>query len=133
MASRQARLLPRAGLGPHGDDRGGRLSDYRLQVLRRHHHPRRGFTQGIVVRGNTVWESTGLYGQSALVRYELGAADHDLSASLAPELFGEGICLAGDVLWQLTWRERVALRWDPRTLELLETVAYNREGWGICQ
>ena len=85
------------------------------------------------MRGNTVWESTGLYGQSALLRYELGAADPDRSAALAPELFGEGICLAGDMLWQLTWRERVALRWDPQTLELLETVAYNREGWGICQ
>jgi glutaminyl-peptide cyclotransferase len=26
----------------------------------------------------------------------------------------------------------VALRWDPKALELLETVPYNREGWGIC-
>jgi glutaminyl-peptide cyclotransferase len=85
------------------------------------------------VRGNTVWESTGLYGQSALVRYELGAADPERSAALAPELFGEGICLADDYLWQLTWQERVALRWDPRSLELLDTVPYNREGWGICQ
>jgi glutamine cyclotransferase len=84
------------------------------------------------VRGNTVWESTGLYGQSALVRYELGAADPERSAALAPELFGEGICLAGDCLWQLTWQERVALRWDPRSLELLDIVPYNREGWGIC-
>jgi glutamine cyclotransferase len=84
------------------------------------------------VRGNTVWESTGLYGQSALIRYELGAADAEQGAALAPELFGEGICLAGDWLWQLTWQERVALRWDPRSLELLDTVPYNREGWGIC-
>jgi len=84
------------------------------------------------VRGNTVWESTGLYGQSALVRYKLGAADAEQSAALAPELFAEGICLAGDWLWQLTWQERVALRWDPRSLELLDTVRYNREGWGIC-
>jgi glutaminyl-peptide cyclotransferase len=102
-------------------------------VLRRHCHPGRGFTQGLVVRGNTVWESTGLYGQSALVRYELGAADPERSAALPPELFGEGICLAGDCLWQLTWQERVALRWDPRSLELLDSVPYNREGWGICQ
>ena len=85
------------------------------------------------MRGNTVWESTGLYGQSALVRYDLGAADAEQSAPLRPELFGEGICFAGDLLWQLTWRERVALRWDPQSLELLETVAYNRDGWGICR
>jgi glutaminyl-peptide cyclotransferase len=79
-----------------------------------------------------VWESTGLYGQSALRRYELGAQQPARIASLAPELFAEGICMAGDHLWQLTWQERVALRWDPQTMELLDTVPYNREGWGIC-
>jgi glutaminyl-peptide cyclotransferase len=53
-------------------------------------------------------------------------------AALPAELFGEGICRAGDVIWQLTWRERVALRWDARTLELTGRVSYNRHGWGIC-
>jgi glutaminyl-peptide cyclotransferase len=38
----------------------------------------------------------------------------------------------GEQLWQLTWRERVALRWDPGSLTLLDQVPYNREGWGIC-
>lgn len=84
------------------------------------------------MRGTTVWESTGLYGQSALRRYELGAEQPWLSAPLGPELFGEGICLVGDYLWQLTWQERVALRWDPQSMELVDTVPYNREGWGIC-
>jgi glutaminyl-peptide cyclotransferase len=35
-------------------------------------------------------------------------------------------------MWQLTWRERVALRWDAWSLELAETIPFNREGWGIC-
>jgi glutamine cyclotransferase len=102
-------------------------------VLNRIVHPARGFTQGLIINGSTVWESTGLYGQSALRRYQLGAAHSEHSVMLAPQLFGEGICQAGSHLWQLTWRERVALRWDPQTMELLETIPYNREGWGICQ
>jgi glutaminyl-peptide cyclotransferase len=53
-------------------------------------------------------------------------------AKLPPELFGEGICRVGDSIWQLAWRERVALRWDAATLELREKVRYNREGWGMC-
>ncbi len=48
------------------------------------------------------------------------------------ELFGEGICRVADGIWQLTWRERVALSWDATTLELQEKVRYNREGWGMC-
>jgi glutamine cyclotransferase len=79
-----------------------------------------------------VWESTGRYGESALCRYPLGAGRVERRAVLPAELFGEGICRVGDVIWQLTWRERVALRWDASTLEPLERVPYNREGWGIC-
>jgi glutaminyl-peptide cyclotransferase len=79
-----------------------------------------------------VWESTGRYGGSALCRYRLGAAEVEQRAVLPAELFAEGICRAGEVIWQLTWQQRVALRWDPRTLELVDRVPYNREGWGIC-
>lgn len=105
---------------------------HRLRVLRRFPHPRRAFTQGLLAESGTVWESTGLYGQSELRRYRLGASEPDASARLPAGLFGEGICRSGDHIWQLTWRERVALRWDADTLTLAETVPYNREGWGIC-
>jgi glutamine cyclotransferase len=103
-----------------------------LRVLRRVPHPGRGFTQGLIVANGVVWESTGEYGRSTIQRYRLGAERPSAATSLPPELFGEGICRAGEHLWQLTWRERVALRWDPHRLTLLETVPYNREGWGIC-
>ncbi|MDR2988800.1 MAG: glutaminyl-peptide cyclotransferase [Nocardiopsaceae bacterium] len=109
------------------------MTSFQLQVLNRIPHPARGFTQGLIVNGSTVWESTGMYGESALRRYQLGNKEVEQSVPLNPDLFGEGICQTGRYLWQLTWRERVALRWDPQAMELLETVPYNREGWGICQ
>jgi glutaminyl-peptide cyclotransferase len=108
-------------------------------VVKRYPHPGQGFTQGLIVgtgaaREIAVWESTGLYGQSALCRYRLGHLQPQQRTALPAELFGEGICRvgAGAHIWQLTWQERVALRWDARTLELLDRVPYNREGWGIC-
>jgi len=101
-------------------------------VLRLLPHPGRGFTQGLIVGGGTVWESHGGYGRSALRRYPFGAQRPERQAPLPPELFAEGICRAGAHLWQLTWRERVALRWDAGSLELLDKVPFNREGWGIC-
>jgi glutamine cyclotransferase len=105
---------------------------HRLKVLRRMPHPGRGFTQGLILDGGMVWESTGGYGQSALCRYQLGANTPDGRTPLPPELFGEGICRAGEHIWQLTWRERVALRWHPQRLDTPVTVPYSREGWGIC-
>ena len=79
-----------------------------------------------------MYESTGQYGISALCRYPLGTRQVEQRADVAAEYFAEGICRVGDVIWQLTWRERTALKWDAATLELIERVPYNREGWGIC-
>jgi glutaminyl-peptide cyclotransferase len=105
---------------------------FRVKVVRTLPHPGRGFTQGLVAEGETVWESGGQYGMSVLRRYELGATEVAAEAGLPQELFAEGICRVGGSIVQLTWRERVALRWDAGTLELTEKVRFNREGWGIC-
>jgi glutamine cyclotransferase len=105
---------------------------HRVRVVRRAPHAERGFTQGLVADGFTVWESTGYYGRSTLLRYEFGANEATAWAQLPAELFGEGICRVGESVWQLTWRERVALRWDATTLKLRERIPYNREGWGMC-
>jgi glutaminyl-peptide cyclotransferase len=127
-------FLPHTRADRDNDSRGGgrQVRFHRVRVVRRLPHPGRGFTQGLIAEGDTVWESTGLYGESTLRRYRLGSETTDEQAPLPGELFGEGICRAGDHIWQLTWQERVALRWDPRTMTVQETVAYNREGWGIC-
>ena len=107
-----------------------------MRVVRRLPHPGRGFTQGLLAEGDLVIESTGGYGESALARYVSGEAnvarETMMRAELPSGLFGEGICRVGGCVWQLTWKERVALRWDAATLELRDQVRYNREGWSIC-
>ena len=60
------------------------------------------------------------------------AAPSPRGGGLPPEFFGEGICRVGEHIWQLTWQERVALRWRLSPLKLCEKVPYNREGWGIA-
>jgi glutamine cyclotransferase len=105
---------------------------FRVQVVQTMPHPVRGFTQGLLAEGGMVVESGGQYGMSVLRRYPVGAMDASTEMPLADELFGEGICRVGDTIWQLTWKERVALRWDAITLQLSGMVSYNRDGWGIC-
>jgi glutaminyl-peptide cyclotransferase len=109
-----------------------RVRHHRLTVLRRLPHPGRSFTQGLIAQDGMVWESSGLYGESVIRRYPLGADHVEDTAAVPPEVFGEGICRVGSDIWQLSWQERIALRWDPDSLALLETIPYNREGWGIC-
>lgn len=119
---------------------------YGVRVVRRVAHPGRGFTQGLLSEGGTVWESVGNYRQSELRRYALAddksdgrsgtQADRgetlDARVQLGPEFFAEGICRVGDSIWQLTWKELVAFRWDAASLTLRDKVRFNREGWGMC-
>jgi glutamine cyclotransferase len=105
---------PQAPAGANATDPQGidnrRVRFYRVRVVRRVPHPGRGFTQGLIADGGTVWESTGLYGESSLRRYQLGADTPAAQRALPDELFGEGICRVGDSIWQLTWQDRFALR-----------------------
>ena len=76
------------------------MRTWRAAVTGRVRHPGRGFTQGLIEQDGTVWESTGLYGASALSRYRLGDERPERSAALPADLFGEGICRAGDA-WRM--------------------------------
>jgi glutamine cyclotransferase len=105
---------------------------HRIRVLTRLPHLGRGFTQGLIADGDSVWESTGLYGESLLRRYQPGADQDDDCGLVPPELWAEGICRWGAEIWQLTWQDGIALRWRTNPLTLLGTVPYAREGWGIC-
>jgi glutaminyl-peptide cyclotransferase len=105
---------------------------FRVRVLRTLPHPGRGFTQGLISEGDTVWESGGQYGMSVLRRYQLGAPRAAAESAVPPELYAEGICRVGGSIWQLTWKERVALRWDAATMQLTGRVSFSREGWGIA-
>ena len=104
---------------------------HRVSVVRRMPHPGNGFTQGLIAEwsgqdSGSVWESTGQYGQSTLRRYEVGANALLAQAELPAEFFGEGICRVGDSIWQLTWHERVALRYGVPGLGQFHLDAFNR-------
>ncbi|MDQ3781418.1 MAG: glutaminyl-peptide cyclotransferase, partial [Actinomycetota bacterium] len=103
------------------------------EVVARIPHDPGAFTQGLVVDGDVVWESTGLYGQSTLRRADRHTGEVLATAALDDALFGEGLELVGDRLVQLTWQEETALVWDSATLEQVDTFAYDGEGWGLCQ
>ena len=95
-------------------------------------HDPAAFTQGLVVRGDTVYESTGLYGQSTVRIVDRDAGEVRLLASLDATLFGEGLELVDDRLIQITWREGTSIVWDAATLEERGRFAYEGEGWGLC-
>jgi glutamine cyclotransferase len=116
----------------------------RPEVLAEMPHDPDAFTQGLELAPEgslagpssgtpTLYEGTGLEGRSQL--RELDAASGALirAVPLPGRLFGEGITVVGDRIWQLTWRDGLALEWDRASFRLLRQAPIEGEGWGLCR
>jgi glutaminyl-peptide cyclotransferase len=104
----------------------------RVRVLEVRPHDRTAFTQGLELAGGVLYEGTGLVGRSAVLATDPVSGAVRGRADLPEPLFGEGITAVGPRIWQLTWRNGVAIERDLATLAQLRQVHYSGEGWGLC-
>ncbi len=104
---------------------------YGFEIVQTYPHDPAAFTQGLVYAGGHLYESTGKYGESTLRRVELETGRVIQSHPLTRDLFGEGITIWGDRIYQLTWREGVAIVYDRETFEESRRFRYPGEGWGL--
>jgi glutamine cyclotransferase len=102
------------------------------QVLAEIPHDTSAFTEGFEIDDGVLYESTGLEGRSQLRELDPQTGTVKRSVPLPGQLFGEGVTVVGDRIWQLTWRDGVVLEWDRATLTLRRQVALDGEGWGLC-
>jgi glutamine cyclotransferase len=121
-----------AGATPVSPPAVAKTEQLHLTILERHPHDRRAFTQGLLLHGSTLYESTGLYGQSSLRQVDLASGIVQRQVALPPNLFGEGLALVGDRLFQLTWTNGVARVYSRDRLTLVGEHRYEGEGWGLC-
>ena len=102
------------------------------EVLNVYPHDSGAFTQGLLWDGGALYESTGLWGQSSLRRVDLETGEPETRIALADTYFAEGLERVGERLIQLTWRAGLAFVYDFDTLERIDTLEYEGEGWGLC-
>ncbi len=99
-------------------------------VVAQYPHETSAFTEGLLVHGDELFESTGIYGRSGLFISDIHSGKLHRSSQLDPGEFGEGLALAGHRLYQLTWREGICHVYD-LDLRLLKNFQYSGEGWGL--
>ncbi|HEY5856656.1 MAG TPA: glutaminyl-peptide cyclotransferase [Aldersonia sp.] len=104
----------------------------RVEVVATHPHDPTAFTEGFEIADGVLLEGTGLVGGSYLKASDLATGAELRRAPLDPVLFGEGITATDTSIWQLTYRDHVAIERDPQTLEQRRRIDYPEEGWGIC-
>lgn len=108
------------------------------EVLNVYPHDSAAFTQGLLWHEGTLYESTGLRGESSLrqVDIETGEALQLLELAGTDDnnqpYFAEGLERVGDQLIQLTWTAGTALIYDLESFEQVGTYDYEGEGWGLC-
>ena len=117
---------------PESSDLPPQAPVYGYAVVRDYPHDRAAFTQGLAFDDQgTLYESTGQRGQSSLRRVELSSGKVLQRHDLPPSLFGEGITVFGDRIFQLTWQAGRAFVYDKASFDLLREFAYRTEGWGL--
>ncbi len=89
------------------------------------------FIQGLEIRDGSLYVSTGRYGRSRLLRFALDGIAPEQGLRLPADLWGEGLTLFGDEIFQLTWKARRLLVFHRETLDFRREIALPGEGWGI--
>lgn len=107
------------------------VRSYGYEVLATYPHDPGAFTQGLVLEGARLFESTGLRGRSSLREVSLESGEVLRRVDLAPEFFGEGLTLYDGRAIQLTWTSRRGFVYDADTFARERTFDYESEGWGL--
>jgi glutamine cyclotransferase len=105
--------------------------NYQYKVIRTYPHDRQSFTQGLVYVDGLIYEGTGLYGRSAILRWDLKTGNVLKRLRLPDKYFGEGITLFDDKLIELTWKSNVGFVYSKDTFTLRGQFHYPTQGWGI--
>ena len=106
---------------------------YGFKVIAAYPHDPGAYTQGLVIEGGRLYEGTGRYGASSIRRVDLKSGRVEKIHPIGNEYFGEGIAVLGNKLHELTWKSQLAFVYDLDTFNVVQTLQYPTEGWGLTQ
>lgn len=107
---------------------------YTYKIINEYPHEISSYTQGLEFYNGELYESTGQYGESKLLKIDYKTADVLQNTDLAAQYFGEGLTILDKKIYQLTWRENTGFVYNVETFEKLSSFKYgqSKEGWGLC-
>lgn len=107
------------------------VKEYKVKVVAEYPHDSRAYTQGLFFHDGVLYETTGQWGESSIRTVDLESGRPSAIKRLSGKYFGEGSAVLGDVLYVLTWTNKLVFRYDAKTLTYKSSVGYPREGWGL--
>lgn len=104
---------------------------YGYKVVETYPHDRMSYTEGLVMDGGSIFEGTGLYGQSKLLQWDLHTGRVLNRFDLDSHYFGEGVTVMNGVIYQLTYLANTAFTYDQNTFRRDDSFHYVTQGWGL--
>lgn len=104
---------------------------YSFKVIHTYPHDRDAFTQGLFYDGGVLYEGTGQEAGSSLREVELTTGKVIRQLNLPSNLFGEGITLYKDLIYQVTWTSKIGFVYDKSTFKQINKIYYQTQGWGL--
>jgi len=101
-----------------------------FKVVATYPHDTTFYTEGLQLYNNELFESTGNYGVSKLIKTDLATGKPTKEILLDTLYFGEGLTVLNDTIYQMTYRENTCFVYDAN-FKLIRTMKYDTEGWGM--
>ncbi|KAJ1257512.1 hypothetical protein BS78_10G002000 [Paspalum vaginatum] len=107
---------------------------YSFDLIREYPHDPDAFTQGLLYGGNdTLFESTGLYYRSSVRKVDLLTGKVLVHHQMDGHMFGEGLTLLGDRLFQVTWMKKDGFVYDRHNFSKRTSFTHKMtDGWGLA-
>lgn len=101
------------------------------KVLAEYPHDSLTYTQGLFFYGGSLYESSGLYGQSFFGQIDTNSWKYSRRFPIEAQYFAEGSIILNNKLYVLTYQEHTCFVYDPLTFKALSSFGYEGEGWGL--
>jgi len=105
--------------------------EYTYQVVNTYAHDPRAYTQGLVIEDGVLFEGTGVKGASSLRKVNLKTGEVTQQKDLESRLFGEGIAILDNRIFQLTYLAHIGFIYNKEDFSLISQFSYSGQGWGL--
>ncbi|RFM27583.1 glutaminyl-peptide cyclotransferase [Deminuibacter soli] len=100
-------------------------------VVKVYPHDTSSYTEGLLLHNNELFESTGREGFSKFAKIDIATGKPVKEQFIDKSIFGEGITVFDNKIYQLTYRSNKVFVYDLSTFKKLAEYPWNGEGWAL--
>lgn len=102
-----------------------------FSIIKTYPHDTSFYTQGLLFYNGELYEGTGLENRSRLMKVDLTTGKALQKIDLDKTLFGEGVAILRDTVYQLTWQNKKVLVYTLKDFKKIKEYTNEHDGWGL--